>query len=73
MKKNRANKIIQFSGIGLQMGILIYFGSLTGKWLDDKYGFEKPILTLSLIIFCFSISMYTLVRKLNKMNKDDEN
>ncbi|MDC0014946.1 AtpZ/AtpI family protein [Flavobacteriales bacterium] len=72
MKKNRANKIIQFSGIGLQMGILIYFGSILGKWIDKKYGFEKPIFTLIIIIFCFSISMYTLIKKLNKMNEKDE-
>lgn len=73
MKKNRTNKIIQFSGIGLQMGILIYFGSILGKWIDEKYGFEKPIFTLTIIIFCFSISMYTLIRKLNKMNENEKN
>ena len=71
-KSKKVNSIIAFSGIGLQMGITIYFASLAGKWLDVKYEMQKPIFTLSLIIFAFAISMYVLVIKLNKMNSNDK-
>jgi membrane protein DedA with SNARE-associated domain len=70
-KNKKVNSFVIFSGIGLQMGLTIYLGSYAGKWLDAKYEMEKPIFTLSLILFFFIVSMYSLIKRLNKMNENE--
>jgi membrane protein DedA with SNARE-associated domain len=70
-KNKKVNSFVVFSGIGIQMGLTIYLGSYLGKWLDTKYEMEKPVFTLSLILFFFIVSMYSLISRLNKMNKDE--
>ena len=63
--------LARFSGVGIQIGLTIYLGSIFGKWLDEKYEFEKPYFTLSIIILCFGLSMFLLITKLNKWNNEN--
>mgnify|MGYP001048232894 CR=1 FL=1 len=73
MKKNRrVNSILIFSGLGIQIGASIYFGAYLGKILDLKYNTAKPYFALGIVTVVFAISMYALVIRLNKMNKDEE-
>ena len=36
-KENQLKNAIQLSGIGIQMGVIIYVFVLLGKWLDSNY------------------------------------
>ena len=58
-----------FSGIGLQMGIIIFLGNLLGKWIDTKFHttFGEELVTL-LAVF---LAMYIIVYRVNRMNKND--
>ncbi len=73
MKKNkRVNSILAYSGIGIQIGVSIYFGAYLGKILDAKYHTEKPYFTIGLVAVIFVVSMYSLVIRLNRMNNEEE-
>ena len=69
MAKNRLNNFAVFTGIGLQMGALIYAGSWLGKWLDVKYQSSEPFyatwVTLA-VIFVAIISVIIQVIKFSK-------
>ncbi len=56
-----------FSGIGLQMGLIIFLGNLLGKWLDEKLTthYLEEVLTL---VAVFS-AMFMIVYRVNRMNK----
>lgn len=68
-QKKPLNKYIRLSGVGLQLGITIYVASYFGKKLDVYFGFENAI-TLSLILFSFVISMYSILLQLKKIQDD---
>lgn len=65
-QKNQLNKFLRFTGIGIQLGATIYFAAYFGKKLDAYFGFEK-VLTLSLVLFAFVISMYSMSQQLKKI------
>lgn len=60
------NKFLRFTGIGIQLGATIYISAYFGKKLDVYFGFEK-VITLSLVLFAFVISMYSILQQLKKM------
>jgi len=71
MTKERKNAALKnwaiFSGIGLQMGLIIFLGNLLGKWMDGKFqtAFLEEVITL---IAVFS-AMFLIVYRVNRMNK----
>lgn len=71
-KDSKGNIWLKFSTLGIQMGFIIYFGSLLGGWLDENYpsdfvGYHK-VLTL----FAVFGATYSLIRQVIKMSNDDE-
>tara|TARA_B100000809_G_scaffold241045_1_gene263891 strand:- start:1382 stop:1603 length:222 start_codon:yes stop_codon:yes gene_type:complete len=65
-KNKPLNKFLRFTGIGIQLGATIYIFSYFGKKLDAYFGFEK-VITLSMVLFAFVISMYSILQQLKKM------
>ena len=61
----------RLSGIGLQMGATIFLGAYLGKYLDAKYPADKKWWTIGLTLFAVAISLYNVLRQVNRMN--DEN
>ena len=51
------------------MGLTIYLGNLAGKWLDSKFQtlYWENIITI-LAVF---LSMYAIVKRINKLNTDE--
>ena len=66
-KKNGGNRWIALSGIGLQMGLIIFLGNLLGKWLDTT--FNKSFLEPTITILAIFISIYSVIKGVNKINK----
>jgi len=67
-KDNRAlRNAAKLSGAGLQMGLTIYLGNLLGSWLDNK--FEVTYLETTVTLFAIFLSMYTMIRQVNQLNK----
>ena len=71
MTKDRKNAALKnwavFSGLGLQMGLVIYLGNLVGSWLDTQFNtsFLEEIVTL---IAVFG-AMFMVVYRVNRMHK----
>nr|WP_299204481.1 AtpZ/AtpI family protein [uncultured Brumimicrobium sp.] len=72
-KKNvsQGKTYIRFSGIAIQMGVVIAAGALGGQWLDEKQGNDFPIWTLVLTLFAIFASLYKVIREVIKMGKDE--
>jgi len=66
-KKNNGNRWIALSGIGLQMGLTIFLGNILGKWLDTT--FSKSFLEPTITILSIFISIYSVIKGVNKINK----
>jgi len=56
-------------GVAAQMGITIYLASFFGKKLDSIYPNEKHYYTIALTLFGVFISMYILIKQLNRITK----
>jgi F0F1-type ATP synthase assembly protein I len=54
-----------------QMGITIYLGAYFGKLLDQNYQTQKPWFTIVGILLALVLSLFSLTRQLNRLNKDD--
>lgn len=57
---------LKYSGLAFQMAGIVVISILLGKWLDGKFGFQKPFMTIILVLFFFSAFMYKLYRELDK-------
>lgn len=66
-KKDSGNRWIALSGIGLQMGLTIFLGNLLGHWLDTT--FNKTFLEPTITILAIFISIYSVIKGVNKINK----
>ncbi|TXD50588.1 MULTISPECIES: AtpZ/AtpI family protein [unclassified Polaribacter] len=64
--KKPLHKVIQLSGAGLQMGLIIYLGFLAGTWLDSV--FKTNFLTETITLIAIFLAMYSLIKQANKIN-----
>jgi F0F1-type ATP synthase assembly protein I len=56
------------------MGVLIFSGAYFGKYLDGIYPSSKKWFTMLFTILSIAISLYLLVKQVNRINKkEDEN
>lgn len=69
-QKRPLNTIVEYSGLGIQMGVTIYLGVKLGEWLDVKYPNEKGWFTIGCTLASVGLSMASLIVKANKMNKE---
>lgn len=72
MKAGGPNKFARFSGLGMQMAVIIGLFTWFGIYMDNK---QQPAGTLYTVIFSLSgvcIGLYLVIREVIKMSKDDE-
>ncbi|KAB8151355.1 hypothetical protein EZY14_018635 [Kordia sp. TARA_039_SRF] len=65
--KKQLNKLIRFTGLGIQMGVTFYLAAYFGKKLDAYYGNEKKIITFIFIIIALVGTMYSVIIQLKKI------
>jgi len=72
--KKNFSKFIRLSGIGIQMGATIFIGAYLGKYLDGRFPSNKKWFTIALTLLAVGISLYNILRQVNKLNeeKDEE-
>lgn len=63
-------KFLRFSGIGVQLGVMMYLASLGGDYLDQYFSFNKPWFTLLFIVVALVVFVILLMRQLNKLNNE---
>ncbi len=64
-KKQLKNAAI-LSGIGIQMGVIIYVFVKLGKWLDINYNNGDKLYIIIFTLAGVGISMYTLIKLLKR-------
>tara|TARA_R110002072_G_scaffold251518_2_gene410384 strand:- start:6037 stop:6270 length:234 start_codon:yes stop_codon:yes gene_type:complete len=71
-RSNSLFKYARFSAISFQMGATIFLGAYTGKLLDEKYPSNKKWFTIVLTLFAVAMSLYIVLRQVNKLNSEDD-
>lgn len=64
---------VEFTQIGLQMGVVITAGVLLGLWLDEKFPNKYKAFTIILSLFSVFASLYMVIKKALRMSKQEEN
>lgn len=71
-RNGNATKYLRFSGLGIQMGIIIGGFAWLGSYLDDKYNNKTPWWTLGLSLFGVASALYLMIKEVIKMSKENE-
>ncbi|HRO09741.1 MAG TPA: AtpZ/AtpI family protein [Saprospiraceae bacterium] len=58
--RNNVHAYLKYSGLAFQFAGVVVAGLLIGKWLDKILQFEKPVMTMLLILLFFCGYMYKL-------------
>lgn len=56
--KNSLDSYVKYSGLVVQMGVIIGLGSYIGIKLDEKYKLERPWFALTLSLFSVLLALY---------------
>ena len=71
MEKNGIAAYAKYSAVALQMGATIFVFTYLGKWLDSIYPMNKKWFTILFTLIGVSISLFNILRQVNKMNDND--
>lgn len=71
-EQKKPNRFVRLSGIGIQMAATIFLGAFLGRYLDDKYPMEKKWWTIGLTIFAVAISLYNVLKQVNRLNDAEQ-
>ena len=66
-KENQLKNAIQLSGIGIQMGVIIYVFVLVGKWLDSEYNDGDKLFIIISTLLGVAASLYVVLKQLNRI------
>ncbi len=70
-EKRHVNSYMKYSGMGIQMGGIIFIGAYAGQKLDAHYQTSKPYFTVALALFSTFAALYIVLKDLIK-KQDDE-
>lgn len=70
-KKDNFTTLLQYSSVGLEMGLCVVIGITLGYFLD-KYFQTSPYLTILFMLFGIAAAIKTIVRLIKQVAKDDE-
>jgi len=60
--KNNLNDYAKYSGIAIQMGVIIFVGVLGGKKIDEYFSLKTPIFTLILSLLSVGFAIYISIK-----------
>ncbi len=63
---NQPNPFLRYSGMALQMALIIGLGVFGGQALDEKLNKEFPLFTLIFSILAVALAMYMVIKDLSK-------
>ena len=66
-KNNPLKNIAVLSGIGIEMGMIIFLAAKGGIWLDEHYQTEKRIFTAVATILGVAIAIYVVLLQLKRI------
>lgn len=69
-KPNQSNSFIRFSGIAIQMVVIIYLGNLLGIYLDQKYETANEVFTKVVTLTAVFLSIFLVIRQVIAATSD---
>ena len=69
-KSTQFKKYLDFSAIGLEMGLSVILAVFAGIWLD-RYFQTKPFLLILFILFGFAAATRSLIRAIKLLKKHE--
>jgi F0F1-type ATP synthase assembly protein I len=54
------------------MAATIFLGAILGRYLDETYPSDKKWFTIGITLFAVAISLYNVLRQVNKLNNKDD-
>lgn len=66
-KENPLKQVAILSGIGIQMGAIIYLFVLLGKWLDANYNNGEKLFIIICTLLGVAASLYVVIKQLNRI------
>lgn len=61
---DRIRSYMRYSGMAVQMGVIILLGTLAGQKLDAHFQLERPYLTILLALCSIAIALYWSLKDL---------
>lgn len=68
---NSLNQYARFSGIAIQMGVIIGVSAWGGKKLDKYFNLNKPYLTIVCSLVGVAFALYLIIKEVINMGKKD--
>lgn len=68
---NSLNQYARFSGIAIQMGVIIGVSAWGGKKLDEYFNLNKPYLTIVCSLVGVAVALYLIIKEVINMGKKD--
>ncbi|MEO9893589.1 AtpZ/AtpI family protein [Aurantibacter sp.] len=66
-KKSNLKNVALLSGIGIEMGAIIFLAAKGGLWLDSHYQTEKRIFTAIATLIGVAIAIWVVLRQLKRI------
>lgn len=66
------NKFARFSGLGIQMGVIIGGFTWLGVYLDERQATKTPWWTIGLSLFGVISALYLMIKEVLSMSKKDD-
>ena len=68
-KDNPLKNVAILTGIGIEMGVIIYLFVMLGKWLDATYNNGDKLYIIFCTLFGVATSLFVVVKQLNRIHK----
>lgn len=69
-KNKEAMKWLRFSGIAIQMGVVIWLGNILGKYIDTKTERSDELWSKIITLIAVLLAMFSVIREVIKIGKD---
>ena len=70
-KPKQYNNFVRFSGIAIQMVVVIYLGNLLGKYVDANYGSGNELYTKIITMVAVILSIFLVIKQVIAANTDN--
>lgn len=65
-----AQNYMKYSGMAIQMGVIILIGTYAGTWLDERFQTSTPWFTVGLALFSIFAALYVVLKDLFTSDSD---
>jgi membrane protein DedA with SNARE-associated domain len=69
-KNKNTLKWMRFSGIAIQMGVVIWLGNVLGEYIDKRTNRNDELWTKIITLSAVFLAMFSVIREVIKIGKD---